>query len=251
MTRLQERARADYAARMARELVFTATFNEVGNIEAWVTSVAQQVPGADMLVIDDNSPDGTAAVLHELQDAYPQLAVVVRGGKMGLNTAHLQAMSFALDRGYDTLVTMDADASHQPSQIAGVTSGLITADFCIGTRYRGGSHQSAPMRRVLSLGANRAAMALLPTGLSEYTTSFRAFNARTLETLVTSQFRASGYAFFIEQIEILHQAGYRLVERPIDFLDRAHGASKIPRSQILSSGRALASLSFRRRIARS
>lgn len=235
---------------MPGKLFFTATYNEVGNIDAWVTSVAQHVPGADMLVIDDNSPDGTARLLRELQDAYPQLTVAVREGKLGLNTAHLQAMSFALVGGHDVLVTMDADASHQPSQIETVTGGLANSDFCIGTRYRGGSHQAAPMRRALSLGANRGAMLLLPTGLSEYTTSFRAFTPRTLETLVTSQFRASGYAFFIEQIEILHRAGYLMVERPIDFLDRAHGTSKIPRSQILSSGKALASLSVRRWMAR-
>jgi dolichol-phosphate mannosyltransferase len=118
-----------------------------------------------MLVIDYNSPDGAAEVLHKLQNLYPRLMVIMLQGKLGLNTAHLQAKAFALQGVYDILVTIDADASHKPSQIMAVISGLENADFCIGTRYRGGSHQAAPMRRVMSMGANRAPMVLLPRGL--------------------------------------------------------------------------------------
>jgi hypothetical protein len=91
--------------------------------------------------------------------------VILRQGKLGANTAHLQAMAFAFEGGYHILVTMNADASHRSSQIMAVISGFENADFCIGTRYRGGSHQAAPMRRVLSMGANRAPMVLLPRGL--------------------------------------------------------------------------------------
>ena len=118
-----------------------------------------------MLVIDYNSPDGAAEVLHKLQNLYPRLMVIMLQGKLGLNTAHLQATAFALQGVYDILVTIDVDASHKPSQIMAVISGLENADFCIGTRYRGGSHQAAPMRRVMSMGANRAPMVLLPRGL--------------------------------------------------------------------------------------
>ena len=232
---------------MATELVFTATYCEQENIEAWVRGVHLHRPEADILVVDDSSPDDTGAILKRLQAEIPQLTVHTRPGKMGLSSAHLYAIDRGIAGGYDRVVTMDADGSHQPSQIARLIEASDSADFVIGTRYRGGSHQAAHFRRFLSLGANKAARRLLPMGLSEYTTSFRVFTPSAMSSINRATFECGGYAFFIECLEVMNNDGLVLAEAPIDFLDRTGGKSKIPRSQILLSAKALLHLNRERR----
>ena len=236
-----------YCAPVTRTLVFTATYDEARNAPVWVSGVQAAVPDAQLLVIDDDSPDGTGRILDELAVFDSSLTVVHRAGKSGLASAHLAAMRFALDHGFDVLVTMDADGSHLPSQIPRLLGALPSHDFVIGTRYRGGSHQAGTLRRVLSAGANGLARVILPTGLSEYTTSFRAFDRSALQVLVNATFTTGGYAFFVECIEIMHHKGMRMDEVPIDFVDRTHGSSKIPRGQIFMSVEALVSMGIRRR----
>ena len=231
----------------SKTLVFTATFNERDAIESWVRRTAAAIPDADMLIVDDSSPDGTQDVIRGLAEQFPRLWLISRPGKQGLASAHLLAMEYARDHDYEVLVTMDADGSHQPEQISRVIQGLDEADFCIGTRSRGGSHQAPALRRSLSHGANLAARVLLPTGLSEYTTSFRAFNARAMDVALDHDYVHRGYAFFVECIENLHHQGVSMTERPIDFLDRQGGESKIPRNQIFMSAQALLLLGVRRR----
>jgi dolichol-phosphate mannosyltransferase len=235
---------------VSRELVFTATYNEAANIGPWVEGVIAACPAADILIVDDNSPDGTGAVVTELTRTFPQVTLHSREGKLGLSSAHIYAMQYALDNDYNSLVTMDADGSHQPAQIPAVlgalSSGLSTANFCIGTRTRGGSHQAALPRRVLSHGANVTARILLPMGISEYTTSFRAFDPVAVRAVLAHDFSAAGYAFFIECLEVMHRAGVVMTEVPIDFLDRFSGQSKIPKNQIYLSMLALSRLSFTR-----
>ncbi|MCF8530770.1 MAG: glycosyltransferase [Candidatus Nanopelagicales bacterium] len=226
-----------------RELIFTATYNEADNIGPWVRGVVAARPDADILIVDDSSPDGTGALVEQLATEFPQITLHSRPGKSGLSSAHIYAMQYALDNGYDALVTMDADGSHQPAQIPAVLGGLQIADFCIGTRTRGGTHQAALPRRVLSHGANITARILLPMGISEYTTSFRAFDPVALRAVLAHDFSASGYAFFIECLEVMHRAGVRMTEVPIDFLDRFSGTSKIPKNQIYLSMIALTRLS--------
>ncbi len=231
---------------MSRELIFTATYNEANNIGPWIEGVAAARPGADILIVDDSSPDGTGEVIADCMNAFPRVTLHTRPGKSGLSSAHVYAMNYALDNGYDALVTMDADGSHQPAQIPAVIDALSIADFCIGTRTRGGSHQAALPRRILSHGANITARVLLPMGISEYTTSFRAFDPIALRAIVAHDFSASGYAFFIECLEVMHRAGVTMTEVPIDFLDRFSGTSKIPKNQIYLSMLALTRLSANR-----
>ena len=235
---------------MARTLVFTATYDEARNAPIWVRGVRESVPDARLLVIDDGSPDGTGRILDDLAVDDRALTVIHRTGKSGLASAHLVAMQYALDNGFDILVTMDADGSHLPAQIPSLLGALPGNDFVIGTRYRGGSHQAGTFRRVLSSGANGLARMILPTGLSEYTTSFRAFDRNALEVLTGARFTSGGYAFFVECIEIVYQNGLRITETPIDFVDRTHGSSKIPKSQIFMSMEALISMGLRRRTTR-
>lgn len=235
---------------MARTLVFTATYDEARNAPIWVRGVRDSVPNAQLLVVDDGSPDGTGRILDDLAVDDPALTVIHRAGKSGLASAHLAAMQYALDNGFDVLVTMDADGSHLPAQIPNLLGALPGNDFVIGTRYRGGSHQAGTFRRLLSAGANGLARMILPTGLSEYTTSFRAFDRNALEVLTGATFTSGGYAFFVECIEIVYQSGLRIAETPIDFVDRTHGSSKIPKSQIFMSMEALMSMGLRRRTTR-
>ena len=236
-----------YCAPVARTLVFTATYDEARNVPLWVAGVREAVPETDLLVVDDDSPDGTGRILDDIAKDEPSLAVVHRAGKSGLASAHLLAMRYALDHGYEALVTMDADGSHLPAQIPRLLDAMSQSDFVIGTRYRGGSHRAGSLRRALSAGANGLARVILPTGLSEYTTSFRAFDRAALGVLSGAHFTTGGYAFFVECIEILHGSGLTMCEVPIDFVDRTHGSSKIPKSQILMSVEALISMGVRRR----
>ncbi len=240
--------RLGYDPAVPRVLVFTATYDEVGNIEAWVAGCRASVPEADLLVIDDDSPDGTGTLLDDLSTGIAQLTVIHRARKSGLPSAHVAAICYALEHGYDLLVTMDADGSHQPHQIPALVAGSSRGGFVVGTRYRGGSHQAKRMRRTLSFAANHLTMLVLPTGLSEYTTSFRVFDRNSMEVLANAKFDAGGYAFFVECIEFLYSAGITMVEVPIDFVDRTTGRSKIPKSQVLLSMQALAILGWRRRL---
>ena len=231
---------------MPRTLIFTATFNEKGNVEAWVRGAHRACPDANLLVIDDSSPDGTGELLDDIAKEAPYLEVIHRPGKQGLSSAHLHAMRYALDQAYDLLVTMDADGSHQPWQIPDLLDAASGVDFVIGTRYRGGRHRAGVGRRVLSWGANSVARTLLPTGLSEYTTSFRVFDRRALSAIVNASLRDEGYAFFLETVEAVYQAKLSIAEVPIEFIDRVYGSSKIPRTQIITSVGVLLSLWQRR-----
>ena len=229
-----------------RVLIATATFNEAANISEWHRRVRTECPAADLLVVDDSSPDGTCEVVRDLQQGDPRLQILVRPAKSGLGSAHRAAMLFALEHEYTTLVTMDADLSHQPEQLRPFLDLIPAYDFVIGTRSGEGSCDYEGMRKFLSLAGNRAARMCIPTGLTEYTTSMRAFSPRALEVLLTTGIRDDGYAFFMECVEVLYKSDCRLTEVPIHFMDRTRGQSKIPKHQIWLSASALLRLTARR-----
>jgi len=229
-----------------RVLVATATFNEAGNVLEWHTRVRAVLPDVELLIVDDSSPDGTAEIIKGIQQSDPLVHLIVRPAKSGLGSAHRAAMLFSLENEFDVLVTMDADLSHQPEEIPALLEQMPTVDFVIGTRSGEGSSDYTGMRRFLSLAGNRAARIFIPTGLTEYTTSLRAFNPRALNVLFTHGIQDDGYAFFMETVEILYRAGCRMSEVPIQFMDRTRGKSKIPKHQIWLSGSTLARLSAKR-----
>lgn len=233
-----------------RALVSTATYNEAGNIGEWYLRTRAAASDADLLIVDDSSPDGTADIVKELQRSDSRLHLIERPGKVGLGSAHRTAMVFALEQGHDLLITMDADLSHQPEQLPPFFELVPEYDFVIGTRSGAGNCDYIGVRKFLSLAGNRAARMAIPTGLTEYTTSMRAFSPRALEILLTQGTRDDGYAFFIEVVETLHQAGCRMTEVPIHFMDRTRGQSKIPKHQIWLSASTLARLSGRRLVRR-
>ena len=221
--------------RLPRTLIFTATFNERGNIELLLERVFALDPSFEMLVVDDNSPDGTGQILEQIAATNPRLHVIQRPRKMGIGSAHLLAMTFSVRQGFDRLVTMDADFSHDPADIPRLLDALEHADFVIGSRYtEGGNSDYKGYRRVISVCGNMAAHFLLRIPLREFTTSFRAFTVETLKNRRCGKLRSSGYSFFMETVFRMSRAGVRMAEVPIQFKDRLFGISKIPRFEVIN-----------------
>ncbi len=188
-------------------LVSTATFNEAANITEWYSRVRAVLPYAKLLVVDGSSPDRTADMVRSIQEDNSDVHLIVRPAKSGLGSAHRAAMLYALENEYEVLVTMDADLSHQPEQIPPFLEATSDHDFVIGTRSNGGGCDYTGVRKFLSLAGNQAARLMIPTGLTEYTTSMRAFTPEALQVLFTHGIRDDGYAFFMETVEILYRSG--------------------------------------------
>jgi dolichol-phosphate mannosyltransferase len=232
-------------------LVFTATYNESENVTPLVREVFTVLPSSDMLVVDDNSPDGTGRILDELKQSYPRLQVIHRPGKNGLGTAHKLAIKYALAHGYDALITMDADFSHHPKYLPEMVRQLETAEFVIGSRFIPGGSCEYPLPRVaLSVGANTLTRTLLGIPLRETTTAYRGFRRSLLERMNIDSIRSDGYSFFVESIFQVNrlERGQRdaMREFPICFEDRKAGATKISKKEILNGMRTLGRLAVKR-----
>ena len=217
-------------------LVFTATYNEIANIKTLLGEIWANVPNVDILVVDDNSPDGTGKYLNSISKINPSLHVIHRTHKLGIGSAHQIAMFYALKQKYKYLITLDADHSHNPADIPKLIIELNDADFVIGSRYvEGGSCNYKGYRNYVSRLANFFAKKLLGINLHEFTTSFRAFRVSTLNKIDLISIQNHGYSFFMEIIFHLHRANLILKESPIHFRDRNAGSSKIPQFEILYS----------------
>ncbi len=232
---------------MSHVLVFTACYNEVENIGRLVDQIVLRLPEADILVVDDNSPDGTWEVIKKKVASYPQLTAVQRPRKLGIGSAHKYALLYAMREGYDTLVTMDADFSHDPKYLNELLRAHGKWTFVTGSRYcDGGSSDYKGYRNVISRLGNFAARLALGINLKELTTYYRVFDVESLWQLPLRKLNASGYSFGVRLVYYLHRAGVKLVEVPIHFTDRTHGSSKIPRLQIVLSAIDLGRLMARR-----
>ncbi|HXI83779.1 MAG TPA: polyprenol monophosphomannose synthase [Verrucomicrobiae bacterium] len=212
-----------------RALVIIPTYNERENIRSIVELVLSQVPNLEILVVDDNSPDGTAAIVTEMAQAEPRVHLLSRAGKLGLGTAYIAGFKWGLSRGYAYLIEMDADFSHDPREIPNMLKAIQEADLVLGSRYIDGVRVvNWPLSRlVLSKGASYYVRII--TGLPVYdpTGGFKCFRRKVLETLELDEVRSNGYAF---QIEMTHKAwmkGFRIREIPITFADRSAGQSKM------------------------
>lgn len=228
-------------------LIFTATYNEADNITDLVRQALANAPDASMLVIDDNSPDGTGAILDRLAGTEKRLIVQHRQGKLGLGTAHLEAMAYAVRENYDLLVTMDADFSHNPRDIANLLKLAETHDFVIGSRYvAGGGLDYGLFRRTISKTANMLARLLLSIRLRECTTSFRAYKKQLLENILKRNINSTGYSFFFEVTFHVTRITKNVTEFPIFFADRTRGESKISKNEIFRGIWTLLTLFLRR-----
>ena len=218
---------------MKKILIFTATYNELNNVDQLIIKIKDNCAEANILIVDDNSPDGTGKLLEEKALKDDKLKVIVRSGKLGLDTAHKFAFKYARSNGYDCLITMDADLSHNPSEIPKFLKLIGSNDFVLGSRYiDGGKTKMALMRFLLSYFGNKFIKNILGVKCSEYTSSFRAFNLIRMSHFDLNMINSKGYSFFMETIYQINKLGYNIVEVPIIFEHRLNGKSKIPKIEL-------------------
>jgi dolichol-phosphate mannosyltransferase len=213
-----------------RALVVLPTYNEAANITAVLRQLRTAVPSADLLVIDDASPDGTAEIARASGAALGHIDVLVRGGKAGLGSAYRDGFSEGLRRGYQVLVEMDSDLSHDPAALPRLLRAVDDgADLAVGSRYvRGGSIPAWSLRRrALSQWGNRYARWALALPLADATSGFRAYRAALVAKLDLASMRSNGYGFQIEMAYRAASLRADIVEVPIEFVDRTRGNSKM------------------------
>jgi dolichol-phosphate mannosyltransferase len=214
--------------------VIIPTYNERENLESIVTQVRAAVPDADILVVDDNSPDGTGEIADALTAADGRVHVLHRPGKSGLGSAYVAGFGWALDRGYGVLVEMDADGSHDPRELPALLTALRDADAVIGSRWvPDGTVVNWPRsRELLSRSANGYARVMLGIGIRDVTAGYRAYRADTLRKIDLDQVISQGYCFQIDLTLRAITAGLTVTEVPITFTDRTRGASKMSRAVV-------------------
>ncbi|HEY7721207.1 MAG TPA: polyprenol monophosphomannose synthase [Pedococcus sp.] len=214
---------------IGRVLVCIPTYNERENLPPVVARVRAAVPDADVLVLDDNSPDGTGDVADDLAAGDDAVRVLHRAGKEGLGAAYLAGFAWALERGYDAIVEMDADGSHQPEQLPSLLAALEHADLVIGSRWvHGGSVVNWPLhRKALSVGGNLYTRVLLGMGVNDATAGYRAYRAAALREIGLQDVASQGYCFQVDLTNRAVRRGLRVTEVPITFVEREIGDSKM------------------------
>ncbi|MDA7951495.1 MAG: polyprenol monophosphomannose synthase [Pirellulaceae bacterium] len=219
------------AKRRSPALITLATYNEIENLPNLVTEIQKALPLADILVIDDNSPDGTGTWCQEKSVENPRFHTIIRSGKLGLGSAVVAAMNYAIENDYEYLVNLDADFSHDPEIIPKMLSLLEAdqADLVIGSRYVEGGQVSGWSwhRKVISRGVNILARWLLSLKPFDCSGSFRAYRVSSLKKLSFGEIYSGGYSFFEEVLWLLSQQKVVIKEEPIHFRDRTKGKSKI------------------------
>lgn len=226
-----------------KALLVLPTFNEAGTIAEVVQRVLASTPKVDVLVVDDASPDGTGRIADEIAASNDRVRVLHRPGKGGLGPAYLAGFRVGLDAGYDVLLEMDADLSHDPIDVPRLIDAAARADLAIGSRYvpGGGTANWSGGRRTLSRAGTLYARLILGLPLTDATSGFRCYRRAVLETIPLERIRSGGYAFQIEMAWRAWILGFAIVEIPILFTERREGASKMSRAIVLEAlGRVLA-----------
>ena len=216
-----------------RALVLIPTYNEAENLSKLVPQVLEQDPRIEVLVIDDNSPDGTGRIADDLAGAVSRVNVLHRSAKQGLGKAYLAGFRWALERGYDYVFEMDADFSHDPEHLKQFLTAIESCDLVLGSRYLHGrvTVVNWPIGRLLlSYCANIYARWVTGLSVWDLTGGFKCFRRRVLETIDLSQVESNGYAFQIEMSVRAWRKGFRITEIPIVFVDRTEGTSKMNRA---------------------
>jgi dolichol-phosphate mannosyltransferase len=220
-----------------RTLIVVPTYNERENVAALVAQLLEVAPEADVCLLDDNSPDGTARYAEELFGANPRFSVMRREGARGYGRSLLDGYRRALEGGYARLLQLDADFSHDPRSIPALLAASRGADVVIGSRYcAGGGVANWPLRRrLLSRFANRYVCAITGLRVGDATGGFRCYTRRALRLLLEARVNAEGYAFLVETVFRASRAGLDVAEVPITFTDRREGQSKMSRRVIYES----------------
>jgi dolichol-phosphate mannosyltransferase len=212
-------------------LVILPTFNERETVEAVITGVLQAAPQVEILVVDDASPDGTGTIVRSISDREPRVRLIERPVKGGLASAYATGFRRALEEGFELVVEMDADLSHQPDELPRLLQGAEHHDLTVGSRYIPGGAVTnwGLLRRALSRGGNSYASAMLRIGVADSTSGFRVFRRPVLRFLLQYAIQSEGYGFQIELVYRAWNGGYAVGEVPITFREREHGHSKISR----------------------
>ena len=215
-----------FAGRVA---VIIPTYNERENIRGIAARVRSTIPGADLFIVDDSSPDGTGRIADELAAADQHIQVLHRHAKAGLGTAYIAGFQAALSRGYDTIVEMDADGSHRPEDLPKLLTALAGADIVLGSRWvPGGKVLNWPKSRmILSRAGNAYARLMLGIPLRDMTGGYRVYRASALSKIEVGNVESTGYCFQIDLARRAVRAGLTAAEIPITFVERTHGTSKM------------------------
>lgn len=215
-------------------LIIIPTYNEIENIEILIKEIYAIDSAIDILIVDDNSPDGTGKQVKKLKDHYNNLFLIEREGKLGLGTAYVAGFKFALKNGYSIIFEMDADFSHDPKEIPNFLDALKNSDLVIGSRYiKGVNVVNWPLSRLLlSYFANKYTRFVTGLPLCDSTGGYKCFRRQVLEALNLEEVRSGGYSFQIEMSFKAWKKGFQLKEIPIIFIDRAVGKSKMSKQII-------------------
>ena len=215
-----------------KTLVISPTYNEIKNIELLVKAILDSYPDFELLIVDDNSPDGTSNKVKTLQKTYKNLHLEIRQKKSGLGTAYIHGFQWALSRDYDKVVQMDADLSHNPEDVSMMVDHLDNYDLVIGSRYiKGISVVNWPLRRLmLSYGANTYTRIITGMPIMDGTGGFKAWKAKVLRNINLESVQSQGYSFQIEMNFRTWLKKYKIKEIPIIFSDRTIGQSKMSKA---------------------
>ena len=222
-----------------KTLVIVPTYNELENLPLLIQGIFSNAPSTDILVVDDNSPDGTGAFADQVSKEDSRVHVLHRSGKLGLGTAYIAGFKYAIANGYDAAFEMDADFSHDPCYLPDFLEKIEHADLVIGSRYiPGGSTPNWSWgRRLISGFGNLFVHLVLPELLPVHdcTAGFRCYRRRVLESLGLDTIKSQGYGFQVELTYRTHKYGFKIVETPIVFMDRRVGKSKMSRAIVLEA----------------
>jgi len=211
-----------------KNLVFIPTYNESGNIKNIIQEIKKNID-TDILVIDDNSADGTSDIVREIQKSCPNVFLIQREGKLGLASAYIRGFNYAVENGYDSVCVMDADFSHNPKYLPALFNALNEYDFVIGSRYiKGGGVSNWSKKRVLvSKLGNLYARIILMAPIKDITSGFKCVRVDALKKIDLNMIKSEGYSFNVEINYLFYKNGFRIKEIPIIFEERREGASKI------------------------
>lgn len=219
---------------MERTLIIIPTYNESENLPSLCEQIHKVLPAADVLVVDDNSPDGTGQLADALSQEHSFIKVLHRAGKLGLGTAYLEGFRYALDHNYDYIFEMDADFSHDPDALGQFLENITDVDIVLGSRYlHGVTVVNWPLSRlILSYSANLYTRIVTGLPLMDATGGFKCFRRRALEGIKLDRVKSEGYSFQIEMSFRCWKRGFKIKEIPIIFVDRRAGVSKMSRKII-------------------
>jgi dolichol-phosphate mannosyltransferase len=213
----------------SKSLIIIPTYNEIENIEPLIGMIHSVVPEVNILVIDDNSRDGTAETVKKIISANSKVDLIERPGKLGLGTAYIAGFKYAIEKGYDFIFEMDGDFSHDPSHLPEFLEAAKEADLVIGSRYipGGGVVNWSFFRKLISIGGSIYSRIILSLPYKDLTGGFKCFRRETLEAIPLDDIFSEGYSFQIEMTYRVHKKGLRIKEIPIIFKERVGGKSKM------------------------